>query len=219
MPEHDALFDRLPDEERRALRAASRRRKFAKGDTVFFEGDPGDSIHIVEKGHVAIRVNTRYGDVVTLTVVGPRGSFGDQALTGESAERTASAVCLDAVETLSVGRREFDDLRARLPAVDRFLVNLLSAQVRRLSDRLTEALHSDAETRVYRRIVQLSEVFEGPTGPVVLPLTQDDIASMAGTTRQTVNAVLKSAEAAGLVELGRARVTVIDRNGIAKLAR
>jgi len=215
----DLLFEQLPEEERRALRAASRRRRFSKGDTIFFEGDPGDSLHVIEKGHVAIRVTSTLGDEVTLTVIGPRESFGDQALTQPDARRSASAVCLDAVETLSVGRREFDDLRGRLPAVDRFLVAVLSAQVRRLSSQLLESLHTDADVRVYRRIVQLTESYAGSAGDVVIPLTQDDIASLAGTTRQTVNQALKAAEQAGIVSLGRGRTTVHYPERLAKLAR
>ena len=217
----DFLFEQLPEDERRSLRAASRRRKFSKGDTIFFEGDPGDSLHVIEKGHVAIRVSTTLGDEITLAVLGSRESFGDQALTTADARRTASAVCLDTVETLSVGRREFEDLRSRLPAVDRFLVAVLSAQVRRLSERLLEALHTDADVRVYRRILQITQSYEPAVGSddVVIPLTQDDIASMAGTTRQTTNQALKVAETKGLLTLGRGRISVHDLAGLAKIAR
>ena len=113
------------------------RRSFRKGDTLFHEGEPGDSLHVIEKGHVAIRVSTRMGDVVTLTVLGAGASFGEQALLDPRAIRTASAITLDPVETRVLHRKDFDELRATVPVVERFLTHLLAAQVRRLSEHLS----------------------------------------------------------------------------------
>ena len=206
----DHLFDVLPESERRALRAAARRRRFRRSDTIFHEGEAGDSLHVIESGHVAIRSGTPRGEVVTLTVLGPGESFGEQALLATRAVRTASAVCLDATQTLAVSGEEFHQLRARLPAVERFLVEVLAAQVRRLSSQLVESLHVDADTRIVRRVASLAETFAGGDGETVVPVTQDDIASMAGTTRPTVNRALKSLEADGVVVVGRGRLTITD---------
>lgn len=216
VPAADHLFERLPEAERRALRAAARRRRFRRGDTIFHEGEAGDTLHVIDAGHVAIKVVTAMGDVVTLTVLGPGESFGEQALLAPDARRTASAVCLDEVQTIAVGGDDFEDLRHRLPAVDRFLVDVLAAQVRRLSGQLVESLHVQAETRVLRRLATLAAAFGGD--PPVIPVTQDDVASMAGTTRPTVNRALRALEAAGTVALGRGRITVLDERDLARRA-
>lgn len=217
MPTADRLFDRLPEEERRALRAAARRRRFRRGDTIFHEGEAGDSLHVIDSGHVAIRIGTALGDVVTLTVLGPGASFGEQALLSADARRTASAVCLDEVQTVAVAGDDFEGLRQRLPAVDRFLVDVLASQVRRLSGQLVESLHVDADTRIARRLATLAEAYGGE--PPVIPVTQDDIASMAGTTRPTVNRALKLLETAGTIALARGRITVVDAAALAAAAR
>ena len=219
MPTADRLFDHLPAEEARALRAAARRRRFKRGDTIFHEGEAGDSLHVVDAGHVAIRVTSLLGDVVTLTVLGPGESFGEQSLLG-GGRRTASAVCLDDVQTLAVDGEDFHALRARLPGVEAFLVEVLAAQVRRLSSQVVEALHVDADTRIVRRLAALTETFASETrpSPVIVPVTQDDLASLAGTTRPTVNRALQALAAEGVVELGRGRVTVLDRNTLARRA-
>lgn len=213
------LFDCLPEGERRALRAASRRRRFAKGDTIFFEGDPGDVLHVIDQGHVAIRVSASGGDVVTLEVLSSGHSFGDLALTGPESRRSASAVCLDPVETISIRQPDFDELRRRLPAIDRFLVEVLSAQVRRLTSLLLDSLHLDADTRTYRQLHRLATVYGSGPPPIVIPLTQGDLASMVGTTRPTINKALQSAAERGLVALGRGRITVIDLAGLAQKAQ
>ena len=218
MPEIDPLFDRLPDEERRALRSAARRRKFGRGDPIFYEGDLGNSLHIIEKGHVAIRVSTPLGDEVTLTVMGVGEAFGEIALLSEDSRRTAAAVCLEQTETLSLGAREFADLRVRLPLVDRFLLEVLSTQVQRLSGLLLESLYLDANARIYRRLHALNISYGGEAAAVAIPVTQEDLASMAGATRPTVNKALKVAEGDGIVALTRGRITVVDADLLARRA-
>ena len=73
------LLAGLSDADRRAVAARMVRRSFRKGETLFHEGDPGDSLHLIEKGRVAIRPSTPLGEVVTLAILGPGESFGEQA--------------------------------------------------------------------------------------------------------------------------------------------
>ena len=68
----------------------------------------------------------------------------------------------------------------------------------------------DAEIRVRRRLLELAEAFGG-----TIPLTQEEIAQAAGTSRATVNRVLREEEAAGAVELGRGRTTISDPAAVA----
>ncbi len=216
----DWLLGALPEEERRALLASMRRRRFARGEVVFHEGDPGDAVHLVEKGHVAIRVSTPLGDVATLTVVGPGEGFGEGALLTADSLRTASAVAIEASETRALRRDEFERIRAEHPHVERLLTQVLAQQVRRLSEHLLEALYVPAETRVLRRLLMLCDTY--PTaddGTTTAPITQDDLASMAGTARPTANRVLQGAQDDGLVVLARGRVTVVDRAGLERRAR
>ena len=98
------------------------------------------------------------------------------------------------------------------------LVRLLAERVAFLSERLVEAYTVDAETRVVRRVLELGRVYGGAP-PIVIPLIQDDVAALAGTSRATVNRVLRNAEQRGLVELGRGRTVVVDPEGLARLAR
>lgn len=214
----DGLLDQLDPDDRRTVLAKMPRRRFRKGDTLFHEGDPGDTLHVIEAGHVAIRVSTPLGDVVTLTVLGPRDSFGEQALL-EQRVRTASAVALDQVETRTLHRKDFDLLRATSPAVERFLIQALAAQVRRLSGHLLDALHVPADQRVVRRLAEAAELYARGGDEIVLDLKQDDLASMAGTTRPTANQVLKQLEAEGIVRLARGQITVTGLDGLRRRAR
>ena len=213
------LLGGLSADEQRAVVALMVRRTYRKDDTLFHEGDPGDSVLIVEKGRVAIRVSTPMGDVATLAILGRGDSFGEQALLDPSATRTASAVALENVEVRALHRRQFDELRLAHPSVDRLLVELLAAQVRRLSAHLLDALYLPVDQRVLRRLRDLTDLYDRGEHPVVIPLRQDDLASLAGTTRPTANRVLRHLERDGVIALRRGQVHVLDDDALALRAR
>jgi CRP-like cAMP-binding protein len=92
-------------------------------------------------------------------------------------------------------------------------------QLRRASTRLVEAHHVDAETRVRRRVHELAAAYAGDEGDAVVPLTQEDLAAMAGTSRATVNRVLREEEKRGSVALERAKVRVLDADALGERCR
>jgi CRP/FNR family transcriptional regulator, cyclic AMP receptor protein len=209
------ILNGLEEELRRRVLAAARLRRFARGEVVFHEGDPGDTFHLVAKGRFAVRVSTELGETATLTVLGRGDFFGELALLGDH-PRTATVVALEAAETMAIHRDSFDELRGTHPPVQAFLVEVLGEQVRRLSDQVIEALYVPAEKRVMRRLSGLAGVYASADGlPAEIPMTQDDLATMAGTSRATVNRVLGEAEQAGLITIGRRRVTVLDAASLA----
>lgn len=206
MPEW-ALLAGLSVEERDQVLRAARRRRYAAGEVLFHEGDPAETLHLLTSGRVAVRVTTPNGDQALLTVHRPGQAFGELALLGAEKHRTATVSALEPCETLTLSRGQFDRLRARNPSVDTVLLTALSAQVARLSAHLLEVLFVPARTRVVRQLLSLTE--ESHDG--VVRLTQEDIALMVGTTRSTVNEVLREAERAGAVRIGRKRIELVDR--------
>lgn len=209
----------LTPEQQRLVMSTMARRSFRKGDTLVFEGDVGDSLHLIERGKVAIRTSTPMGEIVTLTVLGAGESFGEQALLADDARRTASVVALEPVETRVLHRVDFERLRAQHPSVERFLVEVMSAQVRRLSTMVLEAMYLPADRRVVRRIGDLAEIYRGSAPVVDIPVRQEDLATMAGTTRQTANQVLKQLEDDGVVTLRRGGVAIVQLDELRRRAR
>jgi CRP/FNR family transcriptional regulator, cyclic AMP receptor protein len=189
-------------------------RRFDRGVVLFHEGEAGGSLHVLMRGRVAVRVMTPDGDTATLNVIGPGAAFGELSLLGPAAQRTATVQAIEPAQTLVLQRADFERLRHSYPSVDRLLAEYLAAQVRRLSERLTEALCFEARIRVLRRLLELDGVFD--SGPVAV--TQEEIATMAGTTRPTVNRVMQDLAEAGIVELGRGRFTVADSAALARAA-
>jgi CRP/FNR family transcriptional regulator, cyclic AMP receptor protein len=207
------LFGELPEAELRRVVAVARRRRFARNEVVFHRDDPADTLHLVVRGRFASRVTTQLGDTVTVGVQGPGDAFGELALVEDGAARSTSVVALEPGETLAVSREDFDRLRRQYPAVNDVLVRLLARRLRRQSELLVEALFVNAEARILRRLVELARLYGNE-----IPLTQEDIAGLAGTSRATVNRVLRAEAKKGTVELRRGRTSVLDAQALAKRA-
>jgi CRP/FNR family cyclic AMP-dependent transcriptional regulator len=213
------LLAGLPSEDIRQLLAIARRRSFDRGEVVFHREDPADSLHLIARGRFGARAMTPAGDTVLLDVLGPGQSFGELALLEMGSRRSATVSALEDGETRSVLRDDFVRLQREHPGVKDILLRLLAEQLRRASDRLLEAHYVDADTRVRRRLLELADVYGSGDAGAVVPLTQEDMAEMAGTSRATVNRVLREEQKRGAVELSRGRVTLLDPGALQSRCR
>ena len=207
-----ALQD-VPEDEREELLRTARRRRFEREEVVFHEDDPADCVHLVVRGRFAVRRHAPLGSMVMLAVRGPGQAFGELALFGGPRRRAARVSALEEGETRAVYREDFDRLRRRRPAVGEALLGLLAEDLRRTNELLLEAYWVPADRRVRRRLLELVHIFEGEVS-----LRQEDLAELAGTSRATVNRVLRAEEARGAVQLSRGKVSVVDEPGVARRA-
>jgi CRP-like cAMP-binding protein len=214
------LLAGLPKDDVQRILSRSRRRKFKRGEVIFHEGDPADALHLVVSGRIAIRVTTALGDAATLDLTAPGDVVGEQALLPPTAPRSATAIAIEPTETMALSASDFAALRNEHPSVDAVLLALLARRNRAIALRLTEALYVGAETRVLRRLLDIAETYAQPgAAEVVVPLTQDDLAGLGGTTRETVNRVLRREVERGILTLARGRITIVDRAALAQRAR
>jgi CRP/FNR family cyclic AMP-dependent transcriptional regulator len=203
-----ALLESIPAADRERLLGAARRRRFRTGEPVFHAGGDGDCLHLVEEGRFGVQRVSPDGRVVLLSVIGPGGFFGEMALLyGE--QRSASVAALEPATTRTVTRSSFLALRERHPSLDRAMAMILAERVRQLDHQLLAALYTPVEVRVAARLL---DAFEA--GGRQLPLTQQQIAELAGTSRPTANQVLHSLVGAGLIRLGRGTVELVDPAGL-----
>lgn len=198
----------LPAHIRDRVEQSGALRGYRRGEVVFHAGDVGESIHFVREGLAAVRIETAEGDVSILHVLQPGSTFGELALVHPEESRTATIAALTDLVTLSLRRSAFESLRHDHPEVDRLLVLALAHHVERLSRLLIEAQREDVPHRLVRRLAELA-----PSGEVAaygVPMTQEELSSLVGTTRPSVNKALRRLEARGLVSLQRGAVTVVD---------
>jgi CRP/FNR family cyclic AMP-dependent transcriptional regulator len=198
----------LTEDEKRQVLLLARRRRFQRGEVVVHRDDPADTMHLVQSGSLAVRVLTPLGDVATLAIVGPGGVVGEMGLIRPAGMRSATIQALAATETYSLNRETFDRLRRDHPAVDALLVEILADRVVEMTERLMDALYTPAPRRVASFIEALAGRYGDGSGTATIPLTQEDLASLAGTSRLTVSRVLREMRSRGKVEVGRGRLTV-----------
>lgn len=211
-----SLLESLDADEERAVLDAARRRSFSKGEIVFQEGDRSDSVHLVSAGHLAVMVSTPDGDMATLKVLGPGDWFGELSMLREQAPtpRSATIMSLDSSQTLVLTQAAFHRLCESHPQIELLVGSLMAARIRKLSADLLEARYVDLDRRLSGSLIELAEIYGDRGTSVVIPLTQEQLADIAGGTRPSINQILQRLASDGIVQIGRGRVTVLDREGL-----
>ncbi len=212
-----SMLDVLPEPGRDEVLRAARRRTVRRGEVLLRQGDQATSLYIVETGRLSVRLVGADGESVILGVMGPGEVAGEMGVLLRPQERTASIEAVDDVVVRVLDRDDFHRLRRQHPAVNDFLLQVLARRADRLSRLVIEAHHLPVEQRLARRLLEVGRLFAGERMPVVLPLTQDEVAQLTGTTRPTANQVLKRLEADGVVRLVRGRVELLDIAALRRL--
>ena len=206
------IFSDLSDSELKSIQELCKTRKYPKNSMIILEEEMGDVVFIVMSGTVKItRVNDE-GKEVILAMLGSGEVFGEMAiLDGES--RSANALSQENCEVVTINREDFLNL---LKTNNKVSLNLMTEFAIRLrkSDQQIEALSlDDAEHRIGVSILNLAEelgvIRQGVVTVDNLPY-QQDIANMAGTSRETVSRVMKIFEERGLITKTGHKLSIPD---------
>jgi CRP/FNR family cyclic AMP-dependent transcriptional regulator len=210
------LFAELDDEAIDDLSRRSRLRNYRRGDTIFMEDDPGDTLFCVVSGLVKVFVTSTHGEDLVLATVGPGDSFGELSLLdGEG--RSASAEAVDACSLLIVDRAGFVELlRARPELVDR-LLRTLGALVRRLTDQAGDLVFLDLPGRIAKLLLSLAESADSDA-EIEMPFSQTDLARMVGASRQTVNHVLRGFQTTGYIAVSGRKLRILRKEALTRRA-
>lgn len=190
------IFSELTDDECKSLQKFFKPRNYLKNSMIILEEEYGDLVFVVQKGTIKItRVNDE-GKEVILALLGPGEIFGELAiLDGEA--RSANALAQENCQLLAINKEDFLEILKNNFSVSFNLMCELAKRLRK-SDQQIEALSlSDAEHRIGVSLLNLAEdmgvIRKGKVTIQNLPF-QQDIANMAGTSRETVSRVLKILE-------------------------
>jgi len=195
------LFAGLAVSEQQELARHLRRRRYAPGQTIFLQGDPGTSLFFLETGQVKIALPSPEGRELVLASLGPGDFFGELALLDGGA-RSADAIATEASTLLLLLRDDFLRYVETHPGVAIQLLATLCGLVRQNIELLQDATFLDVPARLARMLLQLARPAhqQGDGGPPVTPrLTQTELAGLVGATRETVNKCLASFERQGLI--------------------
>jgi CRP/FNR family transcriptional regulator len=205
------LFSDLESPELESFSRVAVPRTFPGGTRVFHEGDQSDACYIVRSGRFRVTREHSDGRAITLASLGPGDIFGELAmLDGEV--RSASVEALDDGQLLALPAVDVRALLARNPEITVKLVQALVRRLRTASDRLARQSFQTVPSRVAGVLTQLVDE-ETPSlseGGITIRMNQADLAQLAGTSRESVSRFLADLERAGVVRIGRGRVTVLE---------
>jgi CRP/FNR family cyclic AMP-dependent transcriptional regulator len=200
---HCSLFAHADAATLETVARTLRRRRFKRNGVIFHQGDPGDSLFIVETGRVKVVVLSAEGaEDAIIATLGPGMFFGELALL-DGAARSASAIAVEPSETLVLDRDSFDRLMDTEPRFRRAILAALAIELRRLTGHVEELQFLDLLGRLAMRIVRMAEESAPGTRRDVRlswPFNQSELAGMIGGARQSINRLLQ-----GLIEEGLIR--------------
>jgi CRP-like cAMP-binding protein len=150
------LFSELPDADVSALAGRLRRRRYARGATVFLRGDPGGSLYIVAAGAIRILLTSPEGKEMTLALRGPGDFFGELALL-DGEPRSADAIAQEPSELLLLQSEDFLSIVHDRPSVAVALLSVLSRRLRQGSQTVEDAAFLDVPARLAIAILRLME--------------------------------------------------------------
>ena len=206
------LFAALDADALRLISRLMKRRRYRARQVIVWEGESGGTLFCVVSGYLKAVTAGAEGKEMLLSVMGPGDVFGElSVLDGEP--RSASVVAIDSAELASI---EQDQLRAALsasPSLALGLLKVLSQRIRHLSRSVESISSLDVPARIARLLITLAERHGQPQGPGVkipIKLSQQDLGSMVGATRESVNKLLRVWTAQGSLQLESGRLVLTD---------
>ena len=213
------LFRGLAPAALERIASLATQRNYGEGEIVCSQGDPGDALYAVVSGRVRISSGAADGREIFLNIMEPGDSFGEIALL-DGGTRTASAVAMVPSELVSLRRDHLFALLEREPQVALELLRLCGERLRWTSGLLEDAALLDAPARLAKRLLSLGQLHGERSGNGFrLRISQEDLASFLGVSRQAVNQQLQAWKAKGWVDLARGSVTVRDEQALENAAR
>lgn len=205
------IFAALRANDQLNLASKAYRKSFRQGDIIFSKGDPGLTLYIIVSGMVKIALPSEDGGEALLAILVPGEFFGELSLF-DGQPRSASAVAMAPTETVVLHREEFLSFIKEHPSVVLPILSVLSTRLRGADDVISDCVFLDIPARVAKKLVELSETFGHDVEDGVeidLRLRQQELASMVGTTRESVNRALSLLESSGAIRLDRQKITVL----------
>jgi CRP/FNR family transcriptional regulator, cyclic AMP receptor protein len=210
------LFGELDDSTLLAIAGRARRRVIDRGQVLFWQDEPGESMFVLLEGAVKLVVSSRDGGLVELARLVAPASFGELAVL-DGGPRSATAEAVERSTLLAITRTEVLRLVHSEEQVAEALLRLLGTMVRRTTRQVTDLALLSLPKRVAAKLLELADpVGEGPAR--TRRFTQVELATMVGAARQSVNQALKALEARGYIRTAGHAVEILDPQSLRRLA-
>lgn len=206
------LFEKLTPEQADRLDRSALVRTYKRKSLIYSPTEIGQTVMLLATGRVKIKDITPDGKETILAFIEEGEIFGELALVDADLRQEYAEAVIDS-EVLAIPREEFLWLMSLQPDVALSITKLISFRRRRIENRLRNVLFLPSRDRMVRLLLELVEAHGNHSGnqaTIRLPLSNQELASLIGVTRETVNAVLGRLRQQGLVKVERRQITILD---------
>ena len=208
------IFTDLSDSDLNRIASKMVSRDYEKGQMILLEESTGETFFIITSGTVKVTRLSDDGREVILALLGESDFFGEMSLLdGEG--RSANIVANEDAEVMTLSRRDFLECLETYPKIAISLLEELAVRLRKSDQQIESLSLSDSKQRIGITLIRLAEergtIKRGDVTVQNLPY-QQDIANMAGTSRETVSRTLKLLEDKKLVKRNGSDITIFNFN-------
>src|SRR5438128_4153120 len=211
-----SIFADLPEEDMRALTTVTKRRAFRAGEVIFHRDDPGQVLYIIKDGKVKICIISPDGQEVSLAVLGKGEYFGEFALL-DGLPRSTDAIALEKVECYTLQRSDFHNAILKNPKIAIQVLESLTKRLRSTDQMVEDLIFLDVYGRVAKKLLELAETHSVPVEDglrIDVRLTQQELASMVGASRESVNKVVGYFMDKKIISTDKHRITIHRPNDL-----
>src|SRR5579863_6790783 len=204
------LFTGLAEDEIQELMALAKRRTFRSGEVIFHRDDPGQVLYVIKEGKVKICLISPDGQEISLAVLGKGDCFGELALL-DGLPRSADAIALEKVECYTLQRSDFHNAIMKNPKIAIQVLEALTKRLRNTDNMVEDLIFLDVYGRVAKKLLELADAhgIKSEDGVRIdVRLTQQELASMVGASRESVNKVMGYFTEKDFISTDKHRITL-----------
>ncbi len=206
------LFGGLPPEHLDEIEKIAVRKQYSRGETIFFEGDPGNGFYMVASGKVKIFKTSFSGKEQILHIFGPGEPFGEVPVF-HGQPFPAHAMTLEKTILIFFPRKDFVELVHAMPSLVLNMLAVLSMRLRRFTIQIENLSLKEVPARLAGYLLYLSEE-QGNKEQVELQISKGQLASLLGTIPETLSRIFARMSDEGLISVEGKKISLLDLDGL-----
>ncbi|MBV7411221.1 Crp/Fnr family transcriptional regulator [Dermabacteraceae bacterium TAE3-ERU27] len=205
------LFRDLTPEEMMEFAAIAPRREFARGELLFNQSDPVESLFILSSGRVRVFRVSEDGKALTISILQPGAVFGEMALVGQRMYGN-HAEALEHSEVCTLSSADVERFLLSDPRIAVRISHLLGERVADLETRLADVALRSLPARVATLLARMADPSAKTTlgGDYIIRLTHEQLAGLVGVTRESVSKVVAELAGQGVIRQRRGSIVITD---------
>jgi CRP/FNR family transcriptional regulator, cyclic AMP receptor protein len=215
--EAETFLALLTDPDREALMLLGESRRYDRGERLMRQGEPGDPVLLLRRGHVKSTFVEPQGREIVLSFHRPGDVLGELSFV-RAEPRSSNVIAIEPIEARAIAAADFRAFLGRTPSAGLVLFDAIGRRFRDANRAQVHFAALDAIGRIAARLIELCEHYGRSTGEgieIELPVTQEDLGGWTACSRAGVSAALKTMRSLGWVKTERRRITVLDLDSLA----